>query len=64
MICPNCDLSGWHVEAGDIDYRIVDENGATWCNVKKNYQAGAQERAHLIAELLSEAEKHGNLSQG
>ena len=57
MTCPNCDLSGWHVEARDDEfYRVVDGNGAVWCHVKKSCQGGAQERAHIIAEAMQARE--------
>lgn len=52
MTCPNCDLSGWHVEAGEKDYFIVSPEGSKWARVPKSYQGGAQERAHLIAAAM------------
>lgn len=61
MKCPNCDLSGWHVEAADDHYRVVNPNGTLWAIVKKSYMGGAQERAHWTAEALAECEKRGGL---
>ena len=61
MPCPNCDLSGWHVEADEKVYHVVHPSGARWCSISKSCQGGAQERAHWTAESLREYEAKGGL---